>query len=859
MTEECSAPRIGAITELHSDPVTHAGRRCIMHPELQRELYVQTAVCYLRFLRRVRIAHLTLPVLAVQTASGRWVPNVPTHPAHIIVSALDRRTNRWSVVQEVDLPPNPKFAGAGLSQDMSIEEMESFLRTAVAEQPPHRIELGGIETDCIRVECDREHPVWPNHGECNGGPFNVPFGTLQELRAFGEDLGARTAPAYRRKLARGAFSPVAPVGMALDTRNPLEVGFRGDRLSVGFSLIRPMITRLSWSHFGDSTPSGNRLLFKGSWASGDSLGGQNGPSYLTPAGNFVPQNMSGSVEVVDNQVRYLDIDTGCGIIVNARFTVTAGAIIVELEQVAQREITVLEGEAWRLLWNMRAGLTSVAALPVEKEGRNGFVQLPALIATDEGGCLAVRLLSGSGALHTESYRQLEARSLSFVLGGSDTADAPPALAPGTHRAVFELTPTALLPVPAEKEASLSEGVRRCWTAGFSAFRPEFGGFSNNAISTNCHVNQHVAFDFAAFTERWSGGPDSSVRPDSSGEPGPTGGLDPLELVKFSVGRALLDGGGYGYHRNLYLDTDPILLSGAGRIVQLSGDRGWLERVTPGITAAANRILDNFDAREGMIVCRALSGNTGSHRWSSNAMDVIGFGHIDAYVNAWSFRGLRNAAALFTRLGDTSLAARCTDTAAALGANYARQLVNPQTGWVSGWRSRDGQLHDFGFLWINGVACAFGVMDAATTRRALGALEARRREVFPESGYLGLPLNLVPLVPGDHMLPKLGYQLKPTYENYTDGALSPIFCTYYIRALSRYGFTLECRALVESLEAGFADGMFHGPYGTGKEFMTWTGADSGYEGTFGPNSGPLYAIAVERGFITPTEPEWWLAA
>ena len=42
-------------------------------------------------------------------------------------------------------------------------------------------------------------------------------------------------------------------------------------------------------------------------------------------------------------------------------------------------------------------------------------------------------------------------------------------------------------------------------------------------------------------------------------------------------------------------------------------------------------------------------------------------------------------------------------------------------------------------------------------------------------------------------------------------------------------------------------------------MTWTGADSGYEGTFGPNSGPLYAIAVERGVVTPPDPEWWPAA
>jgi hypothetical protein len=417
---------------------------------------------------------------------------------------------------------------------------------------------------------------------------------------------------------------------------------------------------------------------------------------------------------------------------------------------------------------------------------------------------------------------------------------------GTRRVTFELRPSAFLPAgaagphdPAASPGALASVVRRCWTAGFSAFRPEFGGFSNNAISTNCHVNQHVAFDFAAFTAP------------------PPDGPDPLDLVKFSVGRALLDGGGYGYHRDLYLDTDPILLSGAGRVVQMTGDGAWLDRVGPGVTAAARRVLRNFDDGVGMIVCRALSGNTGSHRWSSNAMDVIGFGHIDAYVNAWAFRGLKNAAALLARLGDAALAARCAETAGALAASYAGQLINPATGWVAGWRSRDGQLHDYGFLWINGVACAFGLVDGAAARRALANLETKRQAVFPQSGYPGLPLNLMPIATGDHMLPQLGYELKPTYENYTDGALSPLFTGYYLRALARHGFTAAAQGLADDLAAGFDDGLFHGPYGTGKEFMTWTGADSGYEGTFGPNSGALYAIAVARGAVTPPEPAWWL--
>ncbi len=824
--------------QLEAFPVQHAGRRTVMHPELNRGIRAQTAVSYLRFPGQARVDRLELPV----SRAGRWVPSVPVHPAHLVVSTLDPGGCRWRTVKDVELPYNPRFAGEGLSQDMPVEAMDAFFKKAMAEARPYRIDVGGVETTCLKVECDREHPVWPNHGECNGGAFNVPFATLHPLVAFGASDAPATPPAYCQKLRPGILRPDAPARMVLDTRNPLEIVFRGERLTVGFSTIRPMLTRLAWDHFGSVSQPENRLFFRSvanGLKSSDRLGGLNGPSYILPQGDFTAQNMGGMITVIGNRVQYGGIDTGCGIVLHAAFTVTADGITVELEQQACCDVPVLEGAAWQLLWDMRRGLTSVAAEPMDKDGRNGFVQLPAMIAADTGACLAVQQSEGSALFHTESHRGLEARSCGFVLAAEDTPETPLMIPKGTSRAVLALTPAALLPVPSEREHTLSDGVRTCWTAGFSAFRPEFGGFSNNAISTHCHVNQHAAFDFAAFTAR------------------PPVGPDPLALVKFSLGRALLDGGGYGYHRCLYLDSDPILLCGAGRVVQRSGDHAWLRRVGPGVLAAVGRILDDFDEREGMVVCRALSGNSGSHRWSSNAMDVVGFGHVDAYVNAWAFRGLKNAASLCTLLGETALADRCVATADLLAANYARQLVNPETGWVAGWRSRDGQLHDFGFLWINGVACAFGVLDADIARHALERLEAKRLAVFPESGYAGLPLNLLPIAPADHMLPTQGYRLKPTYENYTDGALSPVLLAYYLRALARQGLREASQHLVNDLERGFADGLFHGPYGTGKEFMTWTGADSGYEGTFGPNSGPLYAIAVERGAIVPPDPEWWL--
>lgn len=821
------------IYQLKYYPVFHAGRKRIVHPELGKAIYSQTSVCYMRFLRKVRVTGLELPVTnAQQRLSGRWIPKVPTHPAHIIVSILDKNSNHWKTIGETEFAPNDRFAGKGLSQQMTTEEMDAFLDKVVEEQSPHRINLEGTLTDCLRIECDREHPVWPNHGECNGGSFNVPFGILQNIKAYGQEIEEISFPVYRGKLEKSTFKPSAPAGMSINTRNPLEVVFCGKKLTIGFSLVRPVITHLAWDCFEEGNTLNNRLFF----GSAD----DNGPSYITPDGDFCARNMTGEVSVKDNVIRYRKIDTGCGITINAVFTVTAESIRLELEQNAERDIPVIEGEAWRLAWNMRAGMTGVAAPPCKKEGRNGFVEIPAMISGDEGGCLLVDKEEGKGMFHTESYREAEKRSTGFVLAQEDTPERPLVIPKGRLTAVFRLKPGTILPETEKKEEQLSEGIRKCWAAGFSAFRPEFGGFSNNSISVNCHVNQYVAFDFAAFTAKT----DYAV--------------DPLELVKFSVERALMDGGGYGYHRNLYLDSDPILVSGAGRIFQLTDDRDWLQNVYPGISAAVMRIINNFDEKEGMIVCRSLSGNSGTYRWSSNAMDVVGFGHIDAYVNAWSFRALKNASALCRIVGDSALAQKCGEVAQLLSDNYARQLVNPETGWVSGWRSRDGQLHDFGFIWVNGVACAFRVMDASTTRHALEKLEEKRREVFPESGYAGLPLNLVPIKQTDHMLSQSQrYQLRPSFENYTDGALSPCLTGYYIRALSSNGFRKEAGTIAQSLEQGFADGRFHGPYGTGKEFAVWTGADSGYEGTFGPNSLPLYAIAVQQGIIKPPSPEWWL--
>lgn len=813
---------------LPNSAITHGWIRPVLHPDLGTTIHGQSVVRYLRFGRKVRVDRLELsPVVA-----GRWVPNVPTHPAHVTVAKLDSATGCWVVIQDVELPADPRIAGQGLHQGMAIEEMERRLGEGM--EVTHTIDLGGVVTDLLRVECDREHTMWPSHGECNGAPFSVPFGALASLAAFGEALGEELAqPDYLPPLKCGELSPTAPAGMEVEIL-PWMVKFSGPRFSIGLSLIRPEILHLGWDGVGGQRAAENRVRAWGSaYVAERAL---SGPVLRTACGDFSPNGWTGRVEVAGDRVCYRDLQCGQGVTLEASFTVDAEGVSLELIQHAEREIPVLEAEAWRLVWDCGAAMTAAAAVPTLRPGRNGEVAVPFLWAGDGNGCLRCEKLSGEAYVQVESYRHLKTVVGGIVPGPRQAPEAGQCIPAGTWRSKWRFSVSALEPVAAEG-TSLSPAIRRHWGSLYSCFRPEYGGFSNNAVSVNCHVNQHCPNETVAFTRA------------------PAGGPDPLAMYRFTLERAVLGGGGYGFWRNLYLDSDPILLSGVGRCHQVRPDVNWLRRLEPGLLQATGRLLAAV-GDEGLVVCRDLSGNSGSYRWSSNAMDVVGFGHMDGYVNAWTYRGLRNAAALLRELGRMPLAAQCAETAAALREAYPRYLLNPATGWIAGWRSRDGELHDAAYLWVNGVASAFGLLAPAEATRALSRLEDLRQTVGATYAHFGLPFNLRPIPATDHMLPKSNGRFSPTFENYTDGAMAPCFAMYYLRALETYGLREAAAGIVADLSLGYERDHFNGGIGSGVEFYRWDGVPTGYEGSFVANWVPMYAIAIHQGVFEPATPEWW---
>ncbi|GAG47698.1 unnamed protein product, partial [marine sediment metagenome] len=96
-------------------------------------------------------------------------------------------------------------------------------------------------------------------------------------------------------------------------------------------------------------------------------------------------------------------------------------------------------------------------------------------------------------------------------------------------------------------------------------------------------------------------------------------------------------------------------------------------------------------------------------------------------NGLAYRALRDCVALCRDAGQDALAEQCAEAADRLKAAYVPCLLNPKTGWLAGWRSRDGELHDAGYLYATGIAVSLGLIQPDQAREMMGKLEDARIE------------------------------------------------------------------------------------------------------------------------------------
>ncbi len=421
-----------------------------------------------------------------------------------------------------------------------------------------------------------------------------------------------------------------------------------------------------------------------------------------------------------------------------------------------------------------------------------------------------------------------------------------------QRVVYTLDVTAIYPrVAGIGGDSRFDAFRRNWI-NVLQLNPSLQALANNTASDTCAFCYYEYADIAALT------------------PTLAEGLTAIDVVRQTLDRMLAGGLAYGLsaapdHPSVASDTYPSMIIAAANCVRAAGNEAWLEANYEGIRAWAEAMLATDSNGNGLIKY-GLSGNSGS--WGpagppklrpSNWWDTIGFGYEDAYANALAYRALENMAILARKLGKTADVTRYRVAADKLRAAYYKCFYDPETGVLGGWRSANGELHDYYFLWVNGIAIHYGLVPRPQADAIMDKLMAKMKEVGYDKFNMGLPGNLVSVALKDyvHRLAdaRYGGGILPDnsdgFQNYENGGATGSFAYFTLAALYDLGRGAEADRILFPMLDEYGRCGFEGrdAKGFSYDWRRWDGTAKGYEGYLTDNYYALLAVPLRQSEAT----------
>jgi arylsulfatase A-like enzyme len=403
---------------------------------------------------------------------------------------------------------------------------------------------------------------------------------------------------------------------------------------------------------------------------------------------------------------------------------------------------------------------------------------------------------------------------------------------------------------------LYDGFRRDWLNIFQV-NPRLQMLANNASSDPCAFTLFTYSDVARHT------------------PPLAEGLTANDLVRMTLDQYLAGMLGYGQigygctpsEADIIswktpwrsLDSLPSFLIAACNYVQGSRDEAW-GRANYAKLAVWGREMFADDKNGNGLIEYLGTGNYGdrpqSYRRPANWWDTINFGHEDAFGNALAYRAATMFAELAKQLKHDADAQFFADKAAKLRAAYAPTFLNPATGLLAGWKSADGQLHDYAFTFVQGMAITFGLLDDKTANSVMDRLLAKMKAVGYTRFDLGLPGNLVPVKREDyvyhatppevHGVPKLE-DGSDGFQYYENGGATACWSYYTVKALYQLGRVADARSIFHPMLQGYARGEFQGfgENGMSRDWRDWKGGCHGYEGLLVDNYHALLAVLEDE--------------
>jgi hypothetical protein len=466
---------------------------------------------------------------------------------------------------------------------------------------------------------------------------------------------------------------------------------------------------------------------------------------------------------------------------------------------------------------------------------DGNLRLPALVHLPGQG--SMRLTADGGA--AVGYRS-ERRSTLTTL-------TLPAANSASKRIAYSLDITAIYPrLPGIEGDPRFDAFKRNWL-NVMQLNPGLKALANNTSSTSCAFCYYEYADVAALT------------------PPLAEGLSALDVVRETLDRILAGGTAYGLPApgnfpTPASDTMPSMLIAAANCVREGHSDAWLAANYNGIRGWAESMLATDTNNDGLVKY-SVSGNSGI--WPdgfpkvrpSNWWDTIGFGYEDAYANALAYRALGNMAMLAARLKKHEDEIRYAAAAEKLRNIFYKNFFDPATGVLGGWRSADGELHDYYFLWVNGIAIHYGLVPRPQANAIMDKLMAKMKAVGYDKFNMGLPGNLITVAlkdyvhkdPDGHHGGGVFPDNSDGFQNYENGGATGCFAFFTLAALYDLGRKAEADQILFAMLGEYDRGGFEGRGAKGRsnDWRRWDGTPMGYEGFLTDNYYTLMAVPLRE--------------
>lgn len=689
-----------------------------------------------------------------------------------------------------------------------------------------RLDLAGLETSALVAEVRRAATDgwWPGWNLATSG-----------LRLTG-DVDRTWTSGPDGWLDVGEVDTNGAEAGVTATRTATEVVFTTAHLSVGFRLKSP-----AWSHLGldqDGTgrthdnllqlPRSMDIVRSGVYPSGvyPVLRDQNaeylaqGPRFAATDGTlpmgFLHRGYQGTTEVHGSTVRYEVTIPDAGQRYVLTFTVHADRIELTAERHASVDRRAWQSSAWHVALDNRV-TPSVALGEPTYVGETGLLRGPVNWHFPRYGTLALSAAGADDVLwRSDSVRPLDTNTLELKLGEQPTAFGDYLLPAGIHRAEITMRAAAaqLSRLALDTPASVRRALER-HTLTALPFRADTTTYSNNGASMHCTTS---LADVSAIATQLGDAP----------------GIRPLGWVGDSLQR-WLDGApsygsgatSHGSHRleDEYVHMAANTLLAMGRYVAASGDAAWFDRNRAQIVRELGDMLARDVDGDGLVESTLRRGITGEHQWSTAWADVISFGWKDAWANAVLCEAWRVWDAVLRTHGEEALADRVAASHSRLIDAYLPTFLNPATGLIGGWRSRDGELHDHGFSIVVAQACATDAVPVEQAREIMQALVGAWEAIGLDDLRNGIPLNLWRIPESELGGVVFGLPMG----SYQQGGFSHHGARVLVEAFERCGMREQADRVLEQLCETIADDSSFGGLGSGRDWRMADGTPSGYEG------------------------------